>query len=213
MLRKGSLGLAALALMAVAPLAHANDCSLSIGGGLSIPTGDFSDKTSGLDAAMGYAITPSFDYMLNDQFAIGVDAMWGSNSINKDDRDAIRISEADPGFDVKYTQMGGGVHVKMMMPMQSSFSPYLLAGGGITNFKGKVESSIPANAGDQSKSGFAGRVGIGAGYKAGGSTTIGVEGDYNFLSLKKDDFGVSSAPSIGVKAVIGYNFKSGAATK
>ena len=212
MFRKGSFVLAALALMVAAPMAHANDCSLSIGGGLSIPMGDFSDKTSGLDAALGYMITPEFDYRLNDKFAIGVDGTWGSNSINKDDRDAYRTANADPGFDVKYTQAGGGVHIKMMMPMQSSFSPYIVGGAGMMNFKAKIESNDPLVADERSKSGFAGRVGVGAGYKAGGQTSIGVEGDYNFVSLKKEDFnGVSSAPSVGVKAVVSFMFKGGAA--
>jgi len=44
MFRKGSFVLATLALMVVAPLAHAHDCSLAIGGGVAIPTGDFSKK-------------------------------------------------------------------------------------------------------------------------------------------------------------------------
>lgn len=213
MFRKGTFVLAALALMAMAPLAHANDCALSIGGGVSIPTGDFSDKTSGLDAALGYLITPEFDYMLNDKLAIGVDGTWGSNSLNKDDRDQIRTANSDPGFDVKYTEAGGGVHAKWMMPMQSSFSPYLVGGAGMMNFKAKVDSNDPLVAGERSKSGFAGRVGLGANYKAGGQTTIGLEGDYNFMSLKEEDFGVSSAPAIGVKAVIGFMFKGGAAAK
>jgi opacity protein-like surface antigen len=208
MFRKGSFVLAALALMVAAPMAHAHDCSLSIGGGVAIPTGDFSDNTSGLDAALGYMITPEFDYHVNDKFAIGVDGTWGSNSLNSDDRDAIRTANSDPSFDVKYTQMGGGVHGKLMMPMQNGpLSPYLVAGAGMTNFKAKVESDDPLVAGDRSKTGFAGRVGIGAGYKAGSQTSIGVEGDYNFVSLKKDDFGVSSAPSLGVKAVVTFMFK------
>ena len=132
-------------------------------------------------------------------------------SINKDDRDAIRTANSDPDFDVKSTQAGGGVHIKMMMPMQSSFSPYLVGGAGMMNFKAKIDSTDPLVAGEVSKSGFAGRVGVGAGYKAGGQTSIGVEGDYNFLSLKKDDFGVSSAPSVGVKAVVTFMFKGAAA--
>lgn len=216
MFRKGSFVLATLALMVVAPLAHAHDCSLAIGGGVAIPTGDFSKKfdftsstSTGLDASVGYVITPEFTYMVNDKLGLGVDATYSTNNIKKEDRDAIRTANADPTFDLKYTQFGGGAHAKLMMPMQNGpFSPYLVVGAGVANFKAKVESSDPAVAGDKSKSGFAGRVGVGAGYKAGQQMSIGVEGDYNFMSLKKEDFnGVSSAPSIGVKAVVSFLFK------
>ena len=107
--------------------------------------------------------------------------------------------------------MGGGVHAKYWLPMQSSpMSAYLLAGAGMTNFKAKIESDDPLLAGDRSKSGFSGRGGVGAGYRFGSMTTLGVEGDYNFVSLKKDDFGVSSAPSFGVKAVVTFNMKAAA---
>jgi outer membrane protein with beta-barrel domain len=216
MLRKSSLLLAVFSLLLVAPMAHAaaGGWSISVGGGLAVPMGDFSNDTNGLDAAMGWGVSPAVDYMINDMFSLGVYGTFAGNNINKDDRDAFRTANSDPTFDVKYTQMGGGVRAKYWLPMQSSpIGVYLLAGGGMTNFKGKVESSDPLLVGDKSKSGFSGIGGIGGGYKIGDMATLGVEGDYNFVSLKKDDFGVSSAPSFGVKAVLTFMMKGAQGTK
>ena len=214
MVRKSCLLLAAFSLLLVAPVAHAaaGGWSFSVGGGLGIPMGDFSDDVNGLDATMGWAVSPSVDYMINDMFSVGVDGTFAGNNINADDRDAYRTAFADPDFDIKYTQMGGGVHGKYWFPMQNKpINAYLVAGVGMTNFKAKVESIDPVIAGDVSKSGFSGRGGIGAGYKLNEMATLGVEGDYNFVSLKKDDFGVSSAPSFGVKAVVTFMMKSATA--
>ena len=170
---------------------------------------DFSSSSpTGLDASMGWTASPAVDYMINDMFSLGVYGTFGGTNIDKDDRDLIRTAASDPTFDVKYTQMGGGVHGKYWFPMQNSpVNVYLLAGAGMTNFKAKAESSDPLVAGDESKSGFSGLGGIGAGYKVGETATVGVEGDYNFVSLKKDDFGVSSAPSFGVMGVVTFMMK------
>lgn len=223
MVRKFSVVLAALALMVAAPMAHAamgtGGMSLSIGGGLTIPMGDFSKSpdasTVGLAAGLGYMITPELDFMINDKLSLGVDGTWGSNSIKSDDRDKLRVASGDPSLEVKYTEVGGGAHAKVMMPMQNGpLSPYLVLGAGMMNFKAKADSNNPLFAGETSKSGFAGRVGVGAGYKAGGQTSIGLEADYNFVSLKKEDFGgVSSAPSVGVKAVVTFKFQGNNAAK
>ena len=221
-MRKFSVVLAALALMVAAPMAQAamgtGGMSLAIGGGLSIPVGDFSkdinSSSPGLDASLGYLIQPELDFAMNDRVSVGVDAIWDSNNIKKSDRDAFRTLTADPTFDVKYTEFGGGVHAKLGMPMQNGpFSPYVVVGAGMANFKAKVDSSDPTIAGDESKTGFAGRVGLGAGYKATGQTHIGLEGDYNFVSLKKDTFGVSSAPTFGIKAIVTFMFNGSNAAK
>lgn len=219
MFRKTALLIGALAMMVLASQAQAADpWRISIGGGLAVPVGDFSTDLSGsspgFDASLGYTVGPSIDYRVNQQFGIGVDGFFASNNIKKEDRDLIRTqAPADPAFDLKYTQVGGGVHGTYWFPMQySPMSPYIVGGIGLTNFKAKTESNNSTLAGEQSKTGFSGRAGLGAAFKASEVVSLGLEGDYNFVSLKKEDWaGISSAPSFGLKAVI--SFALGGATQ
>jgi len=77
MFRKATLVAGALSLVLMVPVAHAakGDMSISLAGGVAIPMGDFSKKVAdgGAGASMGFTAGPSFDYMITDAVAIGVD--------------------------------------------------------------------------------------------------------------------------------------------
>jgi opacity protein-like surface antigen len=224
MSRRTSLLLAACSLLLVTSMAHAaaGSWSISVGGGLGIPIGDFSRSPDinapadhGLAGDMGYTVGPAVDYRIDDMFSVGIDGTYAGNKIKSGFRDQLRTNASDPGLDAKFTQMGGGVHGAYWFPMKDSpVSAYLLAGVGMTNFKTKITSSDPTINGDHSKSGFSARVGLGAGYKLSDMATLGLEGDYNFVSIKKDPantvgfaYNESSVPSMDIKAVVTFNLK------
>jgi outer membrane protein W len=205
MFRKLTLLAVVCSLVAMVPQAFAakGDVKISLLGGLSAPMGDFSDKTNGLAASMGFTVGPSVDYMMSDAIAIGVDGAFTSNNIDSETRDALRTTYLDDKIDVKYTSIGGGAHVKYFFPMASSpISPYLIGGLGMTNVKVKLTDSSGDH--DDSKTKFGGRGGIGFGYKSSGQVGFGLEADYNFVSADKADFGVSSLQWVGVNAVVSF---------
>lgn len=209
MFRKTTLLVASLALMLMAPRVHAaaGDWMITVNGGLGIPAGDFSDD-NGLGAGLGFNVGADVDYMINDMFAVGVDGSFASNNLKSDLRDAVRDA-GDPTFDIKYTQFGGGAHVKYWFPIQNSpVSAYLVGGAGVSNFKGELESTVFGNS-DQSKTQFAARGGVGVGYKASDRVTVGVEGNFNYVTLDEADWGVSSATGVGVRGMVSFGLRAG----
>lgn len=202
MFRKATLLAAVCSLVLLVPMAHAakGDVRLSLVGGLSAPMGDFSKKLAdgGAGASMGFNIGPSLDYMVTEAVAIGVDGSFTSNSLNSDERDALRTAFADDQIDLKYTTMGGGAHVKYFFPMASSpINPYLLGGVGMTSVKIKATDSTGSIEDSESK--FGGRFGVGFGYKTSGQVGFGLEGAYNIVSTEG-----SSLTWVGVNAVLTF---------
>jgi opacity protein-like surface antigen len=175
MFRKTSVLAGALALMLVAPLAHAakGDMSIGLGGGVSVPMSDFKDF-----AKLGFLGGASFDYMVNDMVAVGVD---GSYVLNKAKDELIA---ADSLTDAKLTIMQFGAHAKYMFPLEgSSLSPYVVVGAGM--FRGKYDQTPDdPNFPETSESKFGGRVGAGLGFKAGEKATIGVEANFNHVATE-----------------------------
>jgi outer membrane protein W len=189
MFRKATLVAGALSLVLMVPQAHAakGDMSISLAGGLGIPMGDFSKKVAegGAGASMGFTAGPSFDYMITDAVAIGVDGSFTSNNLNTDERDLVRTGPpADPDFNVKYTILGGGAHIKYHFPMGegSSIKPYLLGGAGVSNLKAKVESNDPSLAGEGSDTKFSAQGALGLAFGSGGSVGYGLEAAYHYIS-------------------------------
>jgi opacity protein-like surface antigen len=207
MFRKTTLMVGALALMLAVPQAQAakGDWKITVMGGAAVPMGNFSKKIAegGVGAKLGFAGGAGVDYMVTDAVGIGVDGMFTTNNLNKDELDLIKA--ADPTFELKYTQIGGGAHVKYWFPMSDSpLSPYVVVGAGATNFKAK--GTVLGVAGDQSKTQFGGHGGLGAGYKVNENVAIGLEGDFNYVKLSEADWGsgFSSATSFGINAVVTF---------
>ena len=135
MLRKSSLLVAAIALMLVAPQAHAHaakgDVNLSVGGGVCIPVSDYKDVVK-----LGFLGGLDVDYFVTEAVAIGVDGMFAKNSFKDDAKTALGATDASSTF------MSGGAHIKYTFPMaaESKIMPYVIGGGGIYHDKVKIEA-------------------------------------------------------------------------
>jgi len=220
MFRKGSWLVAALALLAVAPVANAaGGWTISLNGGLGIPTGDFKDS---LEAKSGPQFALDICYHLSDLFAVGVDGGMNQNKHgfegDVEDLGGGATLTADKD---KFIAWHAGVHGKYMIPMQGKVHPYGVLGVGIYNLKEDYEYTFNDGAGtivtftdeadeaagnfEQPGSRLGGRIGLGAMYQATGQVGVGIEADYNMITMDKDKFDVSSLQYLTVRAVVSYN--------
>jgi len=207
MFRKATLVAGALSLVLMVPVAHAakGDMSISLAGGVAIPMGDFSKKVAdgGAGASMGFTAGPSFDYMITDAVAIGVDGSFTSNNLNTDERDLVRTGPpADPDFNVKYTMLGGGAHIKYHFPTEGSIKPYLLGGVGMTNLKAKIESNDPSLAGEGSDTKFGAQGAFGVAFGGSGSVGYGLEAAYHWISADPN-----AVTWVGVSAFLNFGMQ------
>jgi opacity protein-like surface antigen len=187
MFKKTTLVLGALALMLVASQAQAakGDWMINFNGGTSVPMSDFKDA-----AKLGFMGGVGADYMVAEAFAVGVDGSYvkngGSDDFNAALTAAATAIEGTPTtVTAKFSMIQGGAHAKYIFPMadESKVSPYVVAGAGIYNLKGKTESSNATYAGDapgQNK--FGGHGGLGVMFKASGNVSIGAEGQFHHIA-------------------------------
>lgn len=200
MLRKTGLLVAVLAVMAVAPQAQAAKGEFLIGlnAGTGIPMSDYKDA-----AKLGFMGGAGFDYMATENFAIGADGSFTSNS-GSDDYEAFLTTGAGTPVTAKFTLLQGGAHARYMFPMasESSIAPYLLGGAGIYNFKEKQESTNTLYNGDASVSKFGLRGGLGLMYKTSEKVGIGLEGAFHWINTKDDATGAPATQFIGLQAAV-----------
>lgn len=193
MFRKTTLLVGALALMLVAPQAHAaaGEWTIGLNGGVASPLGDFKDA-----AKLGFMGGVSFDYMVTENMALGADGSFISNKGSDLLNDGLTLAAGVPTT-AKFTMMQGGAHLKYMFPMasESSMSPYVVGGLGIYNMKSKVESTNALFTGDVSESKFGARGGLGFMYKTSEKVGIGVEGNFHWINTD-----ITSTQFIGVQA-------------
>ena len=191
MFRKTSLLVGMLALMLIAPQAHAakGDMMLGINGGIAAPMGDFKDVSK-----MGFLGGLNFDYMVNDMFAVGVD---GSYVLNKA-KDELIVA---PVTDIKSTIIQFGAHAKYMFPMEgSSVSPYVVGGAGMYSGKADITPNDPLIS-ESSETKFGGRIGLGANFAAGEKAKIGIESNFHHIATD-----ISSTQYISVTAGVSFGF-------
>lgn len=193
MFRKTTLLAAAVALVLMAPLAHAaakGDWSIDFNGGTGIPMGDFKDA-----AKLGFMGGVGATYMVSNALGLGVDGAFIKNSPSDDLKTFL-----DP-VTVKFSMLQGGAHVKYMFPMseESKINPYVVAGAGIYNFKAKFEGTgAPA---EESDSKFGGRGGLGLMFKASGNVNVGMEGTFHHIATDGSStqfVGLQAAVSVGM---------------
>jgi outer membrane protein W len=195
MFRKTTV-VAALALMLVAPQAHAGagEWQIGLNAGTGIPIGDFKDA-----AKLGFLGGVGFGYGVSENLVLGVDGSFVANSgsdLLNDGLTALATADGPDGIPGngddgtpttvtgKFQMIQGGAHMKYMFPMaaESSVSPYVIVGAGIYNQKFKTESTAPFYVGDVSESKFGGRGGLGLSYKTSETVGIGVEGAFHYIN-------------------------------
>lgn len=221
MLRKRSLLIAVLALALTAPAAHAAGAwMIGVNGGLTIPTGDFGsdDPNTGLDAKSGPQFGLDICYMVNDKIAVGVDGSWVQNKHGAEGS----VEDLGGGLTLtankdKFKVLRFGAHGKYMFPMEgSSVHPYVTLGAGIYNLKEDYEYTLDdgvtqtvftdeSDNVEQPGSRIGGKAGLGASFKATDKVNIDVQANFNYISLDKDKFGISSAQYIGLQAGVSFN--------
>ncbi len=219
--RTCALVVAVAALLVVVPGAKAaGSWSIGATGGVTIPVGDFgkSDST-GLDAGTGPQAGIDICYHLNERVAIGVDAAWVQNKHGAEGS----VEDFGGGQTLtankdKFKILRVGAHAKFMVPMEGSrLGPYGVVGLGLYNFKEDYEYTLAGGGAptvvftdesdnvEQPGSRFGGKVGIGTTIQANEKFGFHVQGDYNYIRLDKDKFGLSSVQYIGIQAGVHYN--------
>ncbi len=189
--------------------------SISGTGGLSMPSGDFGDKEK-FNASSGLSLGGAADYVINSNFAVGVDGTWNSNKHGAEgkttyyyDPTGIPLGSATYTKD-KFTTSQFGLHGKAMIPSTGPLSGYGLLGVGMYNVTEKWEGTIRPSSGPayadngkettDSRTGF--KVGAGGEYKVNPQWGVGAEADFNSVSQDKAKVGVSSITYMTVRAMV-----------
>lgn len=215
MSRKHVFWMAILSLLLVVPAAHAaapGSWVLSANGGMSMPMGDFGDEDLG-NADTGFQFGGAVDYVINEMFAVGVDGSWNQNK-HGGEGETLTYTGGTAVYDKDtYKTWQVGVHGKYMIPAGTSpVSPFLLAGAGMYSTKEEWEGTITPTGGspvadnDEFDFGtnFGFKVGAGAGFKANEQVTIGVQGDFNFIMIDKEEIDSDSLQYLGINAFVAW---------
>lgn len=146
---KGAAALA-LGMLLSAPAARAQGAEFSLGGGLSIPTGDFDDA-----AKLGWQGIAAVSFV-PENLPVGFQI----------DGNYSQFSDETP-LDIKDQLIygTGNVVYKFKTSEDSRFRPYLIAGGGVYNVKLKGDD-VPTGF-DDSQTKFGINAGAGFDFKAG----------------------------------------------
>lgn len=164
-MRSVMVGAALVALAGVAPAMAQSGAKFSVGGGLTLPLGDFGDVSStgwhGL-AAVGFQ--PA-----NLPVGFQVDAMYHR----------FGLEDAPDGFDGNTQVIQGTANVvyTFTTAQASTFHPYLIGGVGLYNSK-PVGDDFQAIVGDESSTDFGINAGAGFDFQAG-AVGLFVEGRFH----------------------------------
>lgn len=226
-MRKTSVVLVAVALLAVSSMAHAATMTPNAGmkgmwfigpmGGLSIPSGDlnkdFSSSTATtttLDQGMGWDIGGVVDYGVSNNLSIGLDGAF-NQSKSKDN------VPSSPGTDVKAKTTAFGVHGSWFLPTGGKILPYLGVGVGYYNRKIDVEGGGVSESAKKGSIGVNG--GVGVAFPLSSGLGVGVDARYHWTAKDKYDFGSSLGTTgdinwsfITINAVVGWSFSPGGHT-
>jgi hypothetical protein len=171
--------LACLSLMAFPASAAKGDMAFGLTGGMAMPMGNFSDIFK-----PGIGVGVYGDYLVTEQFAIGVDGMYNQHSA-KDEWNALLSLLAGVDIEAKWTTFQFGAHGKWMPPMKDSpAAPYVAFGAGMYNLKAKVEGGGESGEASLNKIGVNG--GLGVDFKVNPQFTIGVGGAFHHVMTEGD---------------------------
>lgn len=150
----------AVGILLSAPALHAQGAEVSVGGGVSVPTGDFDDF-----AKLGWQGTAAVSFVpQNLPVGFQIDGTYS------------QFSDESP-FDIKDQLIygTGNVVYKFKVSEDSRFRPYLIGGGGVYNIKPKGDD-VPSGTGDVTKFGI--NAGAGFDFKAGAAGLF-IEGRFH----------------------------------
>lgn len=179
-MRKTSVVLVAVALLAVSSVVHAATMTPNAGmkgswaigpmGGLAVPSGDLSDKNKG-NFKLGYDIGGLIDYGISENIGIGVDGSYSSMT-NKDDSS------------IKAKTTAFGAHGEWFLPTGGKVMPYI--GVGVGYYNRKVEGSSGGITASVSKGGLGVNGGVGVAFPVASNLGLGVDARYHWTT--KDRF-------------------------
>ena len=159
------LALGVLVAVSAAPAAAQGPLSLGVGGGVTIPTGDFKDGVK-----TGWHGLANLGYEGSSGIGLRGDFYYGENS----GKGGGKFKLAGGLANVTYTFAGG----------KSSTRPYVI--GGVGFFNGKSDVTVGAVTVSSSDTKFAWAAGAGIKFKAGSDSDIFVEGRYVSVSTDKN---------------------------
>ena len=165
---KGAVLGAVLMATAGAPSALAQGAEFSLGGGVSVPSGNFDDF-----AKLGWHGTAAVSFVPQ-TMPVGFQ-VDGSFSRLSDESPADRQAQLIYGT--------GNIVYKFQVAEDTKFRPYLIGGGGVYNLDTKGDDVLP---GDESVTKFGINAGAGFDFKAG-SAGLFVEGRFHNVFTEGDN--------------------------
>jgi opacity protein-like surface antigen len=203
-MRFQTFGVAAIALvLGITPAAAAGGFRFDVSGGVSQPTGDFSDVVD-----MGFQGAVAGTFMVSDVVGVGADLgyqKWNAtDEWNAASDLVLQILLGDPtitGSEWKFSALNYGGHLLVSIPTQGSVRPWLKAGLGFYNLG--LEFDLPGFGGDSDSEGkFGFNFGGGIGLAVNPTVTLGVGAAYHVVPA--DDIGVDfNMFTAGVHATFG----------
>lgn len=166
-------------VFATAATASAAGVTVGVNAGIQSYTGD-----AGEGWKSGVTFGATGDYMLNEQWSVGVNLGFTSS---KHDDDGVEASTLYPGLsgtisdELKVTQYGA--HVRWFLPVKGTpVHPYAVAGLGMYGVK--AEFSAGSYSEDASDTKFGERLGAGATWMLNPMVGINAEADYHMVQTE-----------------------------
>jgi opacity protein-like surface antigen len=211
MFRRSSWLLATLAVVLIAPVAHGVGFTIGVNGGITKPTGEF-----GRDFKVGPLAGVDISLHLTDRFAVGAEGSWTRSSHTDEG------TTQDFGGGNTYTLnkdklilMSGGAHAKYLFPVPGPLKPFALLGVGLYNVKNDFEETfvtggVSTVVTDESldlkaETRFGGKIGAGAIFQATPMVGVGLQGEYNLVTLDEATTGETSFKFLGVRAIVNFH--------
>ena len=209
------IALVAVFALALAPAAaRAARISASFYPGVTIPVGDFADDSLG-NAETGFQLGVALDALLTERLSAGVEVSWTANNTGLEGE----TIDQGGGFYIRadqdqYETKQFGARARYFL-MTGNFRPFALGGLGLYDmshhFEYALGGPVPTQEVKQSGSnGFGSNFGWKAGLGFEGavspSVLLGLDAEYNSISVDEGDLGTSTASFWAIRASIGHSF-------
>jgi len=195
---------AMLAVLAATPVfADKGEFWFGLNGGISGPTGDFSDA-----AEMGFHGTLTTIYFVTPVFGIGADVgyhWWsGSDELNDGLKAIDELLGATPpsGAEGSFSSIQATAQGTFMIPMEGKARPYLAGGLGIYNTKFKIEDSELID-GEDSSSDFGFNLGGGINWMVSPMYQVGIGAAYHSIQGDEEEGGNLDFYTVGINLLWG----------